>query len=80
MRRFTGFEYGIFILGLCLVLVGAAMIVHPSEVDVARPGSAKLSRPDTFEHVSKKGAVVAGGISALAGISFLAALFCRRGG
>ncbi|MBN8422398.1 MAG: hypothetical protein J0L73_26020 [Verrucomicrobia bacterium] len=79
MPRFTGFEYGILILGLCLVLVGAAMILHPSELDVARPGSAKLSRPATFEHVSKKGAVVAGGISALAGITFLAALFYRRG-
>ena len=79
MPRFTGFEYGMLLLGLCLVLTGSAMILNPSEVDVSRPGSPKTGLPATFEHVSKKSVVVAGGFSALAGLGFLAAVLSRRG-
>ncbi|MCF7788295.1 MAG: hypothetical protein K9N47_19385 [Prosthecobacter sp.] len=78
MPCFTGFEYGILILGLCLLLTGTEMIFHHTEMDVSRPESAKLSRPATFEHVSKRGVAAAGGFSALAGIGFLAAQLCRR--
>ncbi|WP_395740869.1 hypothetical protein [Prosthecobacter sp.] len=76
--RFTGFEYGILILGLCLVLTGTAMILRPTEVDVGRPGSSRGGLPPTFEHVSQKGVVVAGGFTALCGLGFLAAMFHGR--
>lgn len=78
MPRFTSLDYSLIILGLCLVLTGTAMVLHPSEVDVARPGSAKTSSPPTFQHVSKKGVQVAGGFTALAGIVFLWGVLSRR--
>lgn len=65
MRRLTGFELGPVLLGAFLLITGAAMIIHPTEVDVARPGSLKTSSPAKFEHVSKTGVVVAGAFSAL---------------
>ncbi|WP_395751045.1 hypothetical protein [Prosthecobacter sp.] len=78
MPRFTGFEYGILILGLCLVLTGTTMIAQPTEVDVGRPGSSRGGLPPTFEHVTKKGVVVAGGVTSLAGLGFLGTLFYGR--
>ena len=78
MRRPTGFELGLVLLGAFLLITGTAMIIHPSEVDVSRPGSSRGSIPATFEHVSKTGAVVAGGFSALSGIAILWGVLSRR--
>ncbi|MHB1082054.1 MAG: hypothetical protein ACYC67_21875 [Prosthecobacter sp.] len=78
MRRPTGFELGLVLLGAFLLITGTAMIIHPTEVDVARPGSPRTSSPATFEHVSKTGVVVAGGFSALSGIAILWGVFARR--
>ena len=78
MRRPTGFELGLVLLGVFLLITGTAMIIHPTEVDVSRPGSPKTSSPATFEHVSKTGVVVAGGFSALSGIAILWGVFARR--
>ncbi len=78
MRRLTGFELGLVLLGAFLLITGAAMIIHPTEVDVSRPGSRRGSLPATFEHVSRTGVVVAGGFSALSGIAILWGVFARR--
>jgi hypothetical protein len=76
MRRPTGFELGLVLLAAFLLISGTAMIIHPSEMAVSRPGS--LRTDATFEHVSKTGAVVAGGFSALSGIAILWSVFARR--
>ena len=78
MRRPTGFELGLVLLGAFLLITGTAMIIQPNEVDVSRPGSSRGAIPATFEHVSKKGVVVAGGFSALSGIAILWGVFARR--
>ena len=78
MRRPTGFELGLVLLGAFLLITGTAMIIQPTEVDVSRPGSSRGSIPATFEHVSKKGVVVAGGFSALSGIAILWGVLVRR--
>lgn len=78
MRRPTGFELGLVLLGAFLLITGTAMIIHPSEVDVSRPGSPKTSSPATFEHVSKTGVRVAGAFSALSGIAFLWGMLAKR--
>jgi len=78
MRRPTGFELGLGLLGAFLLITGTTMIIHPTEVDVSRPGSPKTSSPATFEHVSKKGVVAAGGFSALSGIAILWGVLSRR--
>lgn len=78
MHRPTGFELGLVLLGAFLLITGTAMIIHPTEVDISRPGSPKTSSPATFEHVSKRGVVLAGGFSALSGIAFLWGGLSRR--
>jgi hypothetical protein len=78
MRRPTGFELGLVLLGAFLLITGTAMVIHPTEVDVARPGSSRGSIPATFDHVSNTGVVVAGGFSALSGIAILWGVFARR--
>jgi hypothetical protein len=76
MRRPTGFELGLVLLGAFLLITGTALVIHPTEMAVSRPGS--LRTDATFEHVSKTGARVAGTFSALSGIAMLWGVFARR--
>jgi len=76
MHRPTGFELGLVLLGAFLLITGTAMIIHPTEMYVSRPGT--LRTPPQTEHVSKTGARVAGGFSVLSGIALLWVVLFRR--
>ncbi len=76
MRRPSGFELGLVLLGAFLLISGTALVIHPTEMAVSRPGSPRTDAK--FEHVSKTGARVAGAFSALSGIAILWGVFARR--
>ena len=76
MRRLTGLEWGIFVLGVLLLIVGVAMALHPTEVTVSHQGFRVVGTG--VQHVSEFGAQVYGIIAALFGSGFLWLVLSRR--
>lgn len=76
MRRLTGLEWGIVVLGGLLLIVGVAMAIYPTEVTTSHQGY-RVSGTGV-QHVSAAGARVYGVLSALFGSGFLWLVLSRR--
>ena len=77
MRRFTGTEWGIFVLALVFIVVGGNMTIHPTETEVTHEAYRWVHA--SVEHISKQGARVYGVLAILSGLGFLWLLFYKRG-
>lgn len=76
MKHLTTIEKSAVVIGLVFIVVGAAVIIHPTEGPVFHPGPYKyraMLGPNQPEHVSKRGSRIYGGIAVAmgAGISWL---------
>jgi hypothetical protein len=74
LKRFNGIEKAGILLASMLIIGGACLAIHPTELNVVQ-GTGRFA--SSLEHVSKDGARFAGCVSIAFGVGFAAFALCR---